>query len=1189
MLTHLGAISQLALLVAAASSHTVTDPYIATLWNACPPACESANPDDWGFYPDLRILKSCDEPMLLNLAVHNPARDLDTRQTMYACTALNETTFGNSKAQASSASSKLGRYSVKSAQMETGWRGEDASQYLSHLEAAAELVQRQLDSPASQNTTIALGYSNGVALGAYFGAMMDKSKDRGLLYQFLDRLRQGELKTSGSMMQVCDSDRPAAYNLGVVSEASEDPSEALASVQEAVATWSKGQCVQGYSGLSVSQVSVGEAAEQFSMPTNGSSSPSHQHGHGRSHGKRALSGHDHGHHDHHRRGVCRAIQVQNGNSCGSLATRCGIKPAAFTKYNPDKNLCSKLRAGQHVCCSAGSLPDYSPKPNADGTCHVYTIRNNDDCSGIAAANSISTNDINAWNKKSWGWMGCSNLQVGGKICLSKGDPPMPSVLKNAVCGPQKAGTKRPNDWGHISSLNPCPLNACCDIWGQCGTTEKFCTATKSSTGAPGTAKQGTNGCISNCGTDIVYNNSGFPGSFDAPIMVGYYEAFQNRRPCLNMDVSAIENEIAVGSSFALSWDHIHFAFANITKDFEVDVTSVQDEFTQFIRYPSQGKNPKVLSFGGWSFSTDLDSYAIFRNGVTDQQRSLFASNVVKFANDHDLDGLDFDWEYPSAPDIPGIPKGDSGDGERYLKFLKEVWKKLSSEKTLSIAAPSSYWYLKGFPIKEISEVENPNAAEGYHGGSCLRSHVNYTETTNSLSMITKAGVPNSKIVAGLASYGRSRSTISYSANGTWVAYNTESERNDRITDWHSNRTVLGTSLWAIDLTDFVVELPSGQALKPFEAVDCTDLFDNLDDLEAATGIDDYCINTYLMQAINGNLTASLSKYQDLLDHGYDDQFNWYKKAVHASAPRSLQNFLKHHASEYFTCTGVIMSPITQAPDKNAENKTTVCPYESKDTGYAENWWEVKDKSKFEADILSSAGISPDWLYYGVDGSRCVHDPLTGVNQCSGSRNMGMPSLEGGYTISNPKEIISARLPNITTFQGQLDFIAMLSANNAYDGDTSDVVDGASMLAFMVSQSVTSMSQVAKVGEEYKEDWIKEVVLLFVTGVLMLIPGLGELAESADLAAVAATLRILGDAGDVGMSVYDIVSSKDAGPAAIFLSLLGGIGALDMIRAPEYFGKAAQARRGMNGDHFRTLGHEVQGGMGQVDKLIARCL
>lgn len=40
-------------------------------------------------------------------------------------------------------------------------------------------------------------------------------------------------------------------------------------------------------------------------------------------------------------------------------------------------------------------------------------------------------------------------------------------------------------------------------------------------------------------------------------------------------------------------------------------------------------------------------------------------------------------------------------------------------------------------------------------GNCLRSHVNLTETINSLSMKTKAGVPSNMIVVGVSSYGRS--------------------------------------------------------------------------------------------------------------------------------------------------------------------------------------------------------------------------------------------------------------------------------------------------------------------------------------------------------------------------------------------------------------------------------------------------
>src|SRR4051812_34590021 len=63
-------------------------------------------------------------------------------------------------------------------------------------------------------------------------------------------------------------------------------------------------------------------------------------------------------------------------------------------------------------------------------------------------------------------------------------------------------------------------------------------------------------------------------------------------------------------------------------------------------------------------------------------------------------------EYPGEPDIPGLPAGspEDEDADNYLGFLRLVKSKLPAGKTLSIAAPASYWYLKQFPIKEISEV-----------------------------------------------------------------------------------------------------------------------------------------------------------------------------------------------------------------------------------------------------------------------------------------------------------------------------------------------------------------------------------------------------------------------------------------------------------------------------------------------------
>lgn len=151
-------------------------------------------------------------------------------------------------------------------------------------------------------------------------------------------------------------------------------------------------------------------------------------------------------------------------------------------------MCSTLAAGQPVCCSAGSLPDIRPKPNKDGSCHTYTVQAHDLCDTIAAANGLKVSDISDFNDKTiWGWFGCGNLQLKSLICLSKGDPPMSALVSNAQCGPIVAGTKKPTNGTALADLNLCPLNSCCDIWGQCGITPEYCTNIIGPIGNPGTA------------------------------------------------------------------------------------------------------------------------------------------------------------------------------------------------------------------------------------------------------------------------------------------------------------------------------------------------------------------------------------------------------------------------------------------------------------------------------------------------------------------------------------------------------------------------------------------------------------------------------------------------------------------------------------------------------------------------------
>ena len=231
------------------------------------------------------------------------------------------------------------------------------------------------------------------------------------------------------------------------------------------------------------------------------------------------------------------------------------------------------------------------------------------------------------------------------------------------------------------------------------------------------------------------------------------------------------------------YTHLHFSFVDLTPEFGVSTANVQDQFDRLLKLDGI---KRIAAFGGWAASTEPSTFWVFREGVKPGNREILATNLANFILEHDLEGIDMDWEYPAAPDIPGIPPADPMDGGHYLEFLKLLRAKLPN-KSVAIAAPASYWYLRGFPIDEIAEIvdyivfmtydlhgqwdyNNPWSQDGCPEGNCLRSHINMTETMAALTMITKAGVPSHKITVGISSYGRSFKAAEPGCTGPMCRY-----------------------------------------------------------------------------------------------------------------------------------------------------------------------------------------------------------------------------------------------------------------------------------------------------------------------------------------------------------------------------------------------------------------------------------
>jgi chitinase len=208
--------------------------------------------------------------------------------------------------------------------------------------------------------------------------------------------------------------------------------------------------------------------------------------------------------------------------------------------------------------------------------------------------------------------------------------------------------------------------------------------------------------------------------------------------------------------------HLNYAFAKIRGDQETVYFEEKDAAEDLARLRRLKEiNPElkvILSIGGWGAEWFSDA------ALTADARCRFATSAVALLKEHQLDGLDIDWEYPGQPGGGNRHRGQ--DKQNFTLLLEEVRRELDhsghAEATLTIASGGGRYfrYVEAPRVAAIVDWFNVMSYDMASGSSATTGHhapLHGSEDRSTEAYVKQhlaAGVPAEKIVVGLPFYGR---------------------------------------------------------------------------------------------------------------------------------------------------------------------------------------------------------------------------------------------------------------------------------------------------------------------------------------------------------------------------------------------------------------------------------------------------
>lgn len=200
--------------------------------------------------------------------------------------------------------------------------------------------------------------------------------------------------------------------------------------------------------------------------------------------------------------------------------------------------------------------------------------------------------------------------------------------------------------------------------------------------------------------------------------------------------------------------HINYAFGHVNDTFNGVRIDNPERLRMIVGLKKQNPNLKVmLSVGGWG------SGCFSEMAATAENRTSFARDCKRIAEEFGLDGIDIDWEYPTQGGA-GISSSPD-DTKNFTLLLQTLRKTLGRKLLLTAATVSSAQFIDFSSCVQYMDFVNVMAYDmadpSHHHAALYPSSVSgYCTSSQAVENHLKAGVPKEKLVMGVPFYGKGK-------------------------------------------------------------------------------------------------------------------------------------------------------------------------------------------------------------------------------------------------------------------------------------------------------------------------------------------------------------------------------------------------------------------------------------------------